>query len=189
MNQAGTFCLPGSGVWFLIGYRGTGKTQVARLLARRLGWDWQDADEVLERGLGRSIRQVFAEVGEACFRDQEAGVLARLCALNRHVIATGGGVVLRADNRERLRSAGKVIWLTAAPRTLWQRLSADAATGERRPDLAQGGLAEIEELLKVREPLYSACAHLTVDTTGKSPEEVTAAILAAALDPATPGSP
>jgi shikimate kinase len=161
---------------FLIGYRATGKTTVAWLLAELLGWDWIDADETLQKRLGRSIRALFAEEGEAGFRDREAALLGELCALRNHVIATGGGVVLREENRQRLRAAGKVIWLTADAQTLWQRLQRDAATAEQRPALTVGGLAEVEELLRRREPWYSACANWRVDTAGRSPAEVARAI-------------
>jgi shikimate kinase len=162
---------------FLIGYRGTGKSTVARLLAERLGWAWVDADALLEARHGRSIRQIFADEGEAGFREREAALLGELCGLRRHVVATGGGVVLRPQNRQRLREAGRVVWLTADPQTIWGRLQQDHTTAERRPALTVGGLAEIEELLRVREPWYRACAHVTVDTAGRSPADVTAAVL------------
>jgi len=165
---------------FLIGFRGTGKSTVARLLAQALGWDSLDADAELEARCGRSIRAVFAEEGEAGFRDREAAVLADLCGRDRVVVATGGGVVLRTANRERLRT-GTVVWLTADADTLCRRLAADPATAERRPALAGGSAAcdraEVEQLLHQREPLYRACANLTVDTTGRTPEEVATAIL------------
>jgi len=150
---------------------------VARLLAERLGWDWLDADAVLEARHGRSIRRIFAEEGEAGFRAHEQVLLTELCQLHRHVIATGGGVVLREANRERLRQTGRVVWLTADPATLWQRLQEDPATAERRPALAVGGRAEIEQVLKQREPLYRACADWTVSTVARSPAEVADAIL------------
>jgi shikimate kinase len=164
---------------FLVGYRGTGKTTVGRLVAEGLGWTSVDADEVLERRYGRTVRQIFAEEGEAGFRDKEAVVLGEICRLRQHVVATGGGVVLSEDNRRRLREAGRVVWLTADARTLWERLQQDAATAERRPTLTVGGLTEIEELLRVREPLYRSCAHVVVNTVGRSAEEVAAAILKA----------
>jgi shikimate kinase len=150
---------------FLVGYRGSGKTSVARLLAGRLGWNWLDADDLLERRLGRTVRQIFAEEGEAGFRAHEAALLAELAELDQHVVATGGGVVLRPENRVRLRG-GRVVWLTA-----------DGATGARRPNLTVGGRVEVEELLRVRVPLYQECAGLTIDTVGRTPEEVAAAIL------------
>jgi shikimate kinase len=156
---------------FLIGYRGTGKSAVARLLAGKLGWCWCDADEFLERQDGRSIRQIFALEGEEGFRDKEATVLAELARRDKHVIATGGGIILRLENRTQLR-AGRVVWLTAAADVLWDRLREDTTTAQRRPDLAQGGLAEIEDMLRLRAPLYAACADYTVDTAMKTPEEV-----------------
>jgi shikimate kinase len=163
--------------FFLVGYRGTGKTTVARLLAEKLHRQWVDVDEALETRYGRTIRQIFAEESEAGFREKEAAVLDNLCRRDRQVIATGGGVILRADNREKLRASGIVIWLTADAQTIWSRLQQDPTTAERRPELSHGGLAEIEELLRLREPLYAECAHLTVDTTSRSPEEVVQVIL------------
>jgi shikimate kinase len=157
---------------FLIGYRGTGKTTTARLLAQRLGWPWLDADVVLEERHGRTIAQIFAQEGEAGFRDKEETVLADLARGGPSVIATGGGVVLRGANRACLRASGRVVWLTAAPRTIHDRLRRDATASARRPPLTVGGLPEIEELLRVREPLYRDCTDWTIDTTQCSPEEV-----------------
>lgn len=162
---------------FLIGLRGSGKSTVARLLARELGWDWLDADAELEKRYGRSIRAIFEAEGEAGFRDKEATVLGDLCRLPRHVIATGGGVVLRESNRELLRRWGRVVWLTADVETLWQRVQADSATAERRPPLISGGRAEMEEILHFREPLYRQCADLIVETAGRTPTEIVAEIL------------
>jgi len=157
---------------FLVGYRGTGKTTVARLLAERLGWSWLDADAALEAKHGRTISEIFARDGEPAFRELEVVVLAETCKLSRHVVATGGGVVLRVENRERMRRAGRVVWLTADHDTIWSRLQADAAAGRERPPLTVGGRAEIEELLRIREPLYRACADLVVDTGGRMPTEI-----------------
>jgi shikimate kinase len=164
---------------FLVGYRGSGKSTVARLLAGRLGWAWVDADDVLEERAGRPIRAVFADEGEAGFRDREAAVLADLCRLRRHVVATGGGVVLRAGNRDLMRWSGLVVWLAADPETLWQRVQGDDSTAERRPALTVGGRGEVEQVLRAREPLYRACADLTVQTAGRVPEEVADEILTA----------
>ncbi len=162
---------------FLIGYRGTGKSTVAPLLAGRLGWDWADADAELERRSGAAVGDVIARLGEAAFRDREAAILDEWCRCARRVVATGGGVVLREDNRRRLRSSGRAVWLTADAATLWGRLQADPATAGRRPPLAGGGFAEVEESVRNREPLYRACADLEVSTVGRAPAEVAAVIL------------
>jgi shikimate kinase len=165
------------GPLFLIGYRGTGKSTTAELLALELGWDWTDADALLEQRTGRSIRQIFETEGEDVFRDLEAAILAELCGRQRVVVATGGGVVVRAANRRRLKEAGVVVWLTGDAATLWQRLEACHTTAQRRPPLTVGGLAEVNELLSAREPWYAECAHFVVDTVGRSPEQVAEAIL------------
>ncbi len=150
---------------------------MARLLARELGWDWRDADEELEKEHGQSIRSIFAAEGEAGFREKEAAVLAELCRLQRHVIATGGGIVLRESNRQLLRESGRVVWLTADIDTLWRRMQADHTTAERRPALSMGGREEVAEVLRVREPLYRGCADCIVETAGRSPEAIVAEIL------------
>ena len=156
---------------YLIGYRGTGKTTTARRLADKLGWSWLDADEFLQARHGRSIREIFAEEVEKGFRDKEAALLRELSEYTEHIIATGGGVILRAENRALLKQ-GTVVWLQAPADVLWQRLQQDAATAESRPDLAQGGLAEIEELLRLRAPLYEECHDLAVNTAQRSPDQV-----------------
>jgi shikimate kinase len=174
---------------FLIGPRGSGKTTVARILAAQLAWSWVDADEALERRAGRSIRDVFAVEGEAAFRELEASVLRELAEQPRRIIATGGGVVLRPDNRDVLRR-GWVVWLTADIDSLWQRLQGDAATAQRRPSLT--GLApreEIAEVLRKREPLYAACANHRCDTTGRAVDEIVAEIVAALRGQHRPDTP
>jgi shikimate kinase len=165
---------------YLIGPRGSGKTKVGRLLAERLGWTFVDADDELERRAGRSIADLFAAEGEAGFRKRESTLLPDLASLDRHVIACGGGAVLRPENRQLLRLTGHCVWLTGEPATLCRRLDSDPTTAGRRPALTGlPGPAEMERILREREPLYREVAHLTVATDGRSPDEIVSAILSA----------
>jgi shikimate kinase len=168
----------------LIGYRGTGKTTIAQLVALRLGYDWVDADVQVESQAGMSIADMFAQSGEEAFRDLEAQVVDQLCDQPRTVLALGGGAVLREASRQRLADCGAVVWLQAAPATIESRISDDPTTGGRRPNLTNhGGRTEIEALLRQREPIYRACATLQVDTEDKVPAEIADEIVAA-LKPA-----
>jgi shikimate kinase len=165
----------------LIGLRGTGKTTVGQLVAAARRLPFVDVDAQLQATTGQSVRQLFASIGEAGFRELEAALLAQLLErATPQVIATGGGAVLRADNRQRIRAAGWVVWLTADPAVLAERLAADAATAEQRPALlAGGGLAEMLQLAAAREPLYRECADLIVPTDSLSPQQVAEHILSA----------
>jgi shikimate kinase len=164
---------------FLIGYRGSGKTTVGRLLASRLGWQFIDADAIIEERACKTIREIFANEGEQFFRDREAAILTELCKRTDTVIATGGGVVLRPENRTLLRQYGFVAWLTADAATLWQRIQADASTAARRPALTTGGLEEVRQLLALREPFYRETADVEVSVDVVSPEQASDTILAA----------
>ncbi len=161
----------------LIGYRGTGKTSVAPPLARFLGFDPVDADGELESRAGRTIREIFESEGESGFRARERALLAELFNRDRLVIAAGGGAVLDADTRNRMRAAGPVVWLRATVETIERQIAADPTTRDRRPDLtADGGRREIESLLAIREPLYGGTANLTVDVDGRTVDEIVAEI-------------
>lgn len=165
---------------FLIGYRATGKTTVGRVLAARLGWTFTDVDEYIETVFGGSIAEIFAAEGETGFRDRESTALQALCRRDQCVVATGGGAILRPENRSLLRSAGFVAWLTANPETIWTRLQNDPTTAARRPNLTtSGGLEEVRALLTAREPLYRETADFVADADVPSPEAVAAAILTA----------
>lgn len=164
---------------FLIGYRGSGKTTVARELAARIGFDAVDSDDIVEHAAGKTIAAIFAEDGEAAFRDLETQVVYQLCKRRRTVVALGGGAVLREENRQAIGAAGRVVWLTASVGTIFKRIGDDPKTAGRRPNLtAEGGQAEVEALLKVRVPLYRECATLVVDTEGKTAAEVAGEIAA-----------
>lgn len=162
----------------LIGLRGSGKTSVARILAERLGWPHFDADAEIESRAGKSIAAIFADDGETAFRDRETGVVADLAARDSAVLALGGGAVMRPENRAAIAKEGRVVWLTASPETLWSRIEADPDTAARRPNLSpQGGITEIIATLDARRAIYRQCAHLVVDTEGKSPDQIADAIL------------
>jgi shikimate kinase len=173
----------------LIGYRGTGKSTVASLLGDILGCGWCDADLVLEQKLGCSIASLVRARGEPVFRDEETAVLAELLRSFSGVLSTGGGAVLRAENRGALRERGRpIVWLTAPADVVRQRLAADPTTAERRPALAVPSsgmpsasgdpLAEVTAALADREPLYRACADFQVDTSIAMPAAVAAQITA-----------
>jgi shikimate kinase len=162
----------------LIGYRGTGKSTVARQLALEIGWDWVDADVEVELRAGKSIAAIFADEGEGAFRDLESDVLCDLVARERTVIAAGGGVVLREANRRQLGVCGHVVWLRASPPTILHRMAACATSAARRPNLTtSGGEAEVVRLLAERLPLYHECADLEIDTEDKSPAEIAGEII------------
>lgn len=163
----------------LIGYRGTGKTSVARKLAARLGCPMRDSDTEVENRAGMPIAEMFAQHGEAVFRDLEAQVIAEILQEKDQVqsgffvLATGGGAILRSETRQRLRQAGHVIWLTATPNTILQRIQSDVRSVATRPSLtALSPLEEIIALLQVRNPLYNETAHDVLATDSLSVEEI-----------------
>lgn len=154
----------------LVGLPGSGKSTIGRQVARQGGWTFVDADHAIEEQLGCTIRDYFAQHGEAAFRDVEAQVLAALLQAPRAtVIATGGGAVLRAENRAALRAGSTVFYLQAAPEDIARRLRGDTV----RP-LMQGvdALPRLQELLKVRGPLYREVAHYVLDTQRHNPNQV-----------------
>lgn len=171
----------------LVGYRGTGKSSVAALLADRLGVAWRDADAVLEDRIGRSITALVGSRGEAAFRDVETEVLRDTLPAFAGVLATGGGVVLRPENRRLLRERGRpVVWLTAPADVIRRRLAADPTTAARRPALHGGDpLDEVAAALHAREPLYREVADIVFDTATDPPAVVAERILAW-LDAASP---
>jgi shikimate kinase len=140
---------------------GGGKSTVGRQLARRLNLDFVDTDIVVERRIGCPIRSFFEREGEEAFRDIEQQVLAELCAGSGTVLATGGGVVLRAANRELLHRDSTVVYLRSTPEDLFRRLRYD----NKRPLLQVANpLAKLRELHSLRDPLYREAAHFVVDT-------------------------
>jgi len=162
----------------LIGYRAVGKTTIGALLAERLGRRFVDLDVEVEAEAGETIAALVQRSGWPEFRRREKEVVRRSAALPGLVLATGGGVVLDPENIALLQASGRLIWLKASPTTIRARLRQEAAQVAARPGLtALGTLAEIDEVLAAREPLYKAAADLTLDVDKATPEELVQEIL------------
>ena len=145
----------------LVGLPGCGKSSVARLLSRHYGWPTQDTDAVIESRIGMPIRDFFASHGEPAFRDLEAQALADcLTEPGPRILATGGGIVLRPENRERLRNGSLCFYLRTTPEELARRLRNDT----QRP-LLQGvdALRKLRELNQQRDAFYRQTAHYVVE--------------------------
>jgi shikimate kinase len=149
---------------YLIGPMGSGKTAVGRRLAALLGKEFRDSDAEIEKRTGVDIRYIFEKEGEARFREREREVIADLTALEDLVVATGGGVVLDAANRERLKATGVVIYLETDLDTLVRRTKNTRA----RPLLMNEEPRRVlERLMAARRPLYEELADLRIETTGR----------------------
>ena len=150
----------------LIGMPGCGKSTIGRQLARTRQLPFVDSDHEIEKVLGCSIREFFDREGEAAFRDIEQRVLAELMSRPESmIVATGGGSVLRAENREALRRGGTVIYLRTLPDDLARRLSRDT----QRPLLQVADPRQrLRDLFAHRDALYREAAHTVVDTAHKS---------------------
>lgn len=155
----------------LVGLSGSGKSTVARLLARRLGWTYIDTDRQIQAQTGLTVQQIFAERGETEFRALEAAMVREVCARARQIIATGGGMFVDEGNRAGLLDGNLVIYLESSPEVLARRL-AESVRREPRPLLADTDLvARLAELRGQREHFYR-CAHHVVRTDRRTPREV-----------------
>lgn len=152
----------------LCGMMGSGKTTVGQALQTLLGWELCDTDGLIVKRHGK-ISDIFERQGEEYFRDLETQTVKELTQKDRLVISTGGGLVLRQENCELLRSCGKIIFLRAKIETLLERLRSD--TG--RPLLQNTELrTRLETLLKARTPVYERVADYIVDVDEKTPEAI-----------------
>ncbi|MGQ9486342.1 MAG: shikimate kinase [Armatimonadota bacterium] len=152
----------------LIGFMGTGKSLLGRMLAEQWGWRFVDSDALVEQIVGYSVAQIFERFGEEYFRQRETEALRSLETQRHLVIATGGGVPTRQENVESLRRHAVIVLLTAEAEVILQRVQPI----QTRPKLASAPdpLVEIRRLLREREKAY-ACADLRLDTSTLSPEE------------------
>jgi len=159
----------------LIGYRGTGKSTVADLIASATGATPFHTDIEIERRIRGTIADYVRDHGWDAFRDMESELVAEAAKLADAVIDTGGGVVTRPANVATLRENGVVFWLQAAPETIRGRI----ADAHDRPSLtgAQSFVDEIETVLAERTPLYESAADYTIATDGRSPDEIAARVV------------
>ncbi|QTA87088.1 Shikimate kinase [Desulfonema magnum] len=149
----------------MIGYRCTGKSSVGKSLADRLDLSFADSDSEVVREQGISISEMVSKHGWDFFREKEREAIKRLSAADKHVIATGGGVVLNPENVKDMKENGIVVWLKATPETIKQRILQDENTADLRPSLtSKGFVEEIQEILSERTPLYENTMDFYIDT-------------------------
>lgn len=167
---------------YLTGYRGCGKSTVAKVLAEKLGRALIDLDEVIESDAEMNIAEIFAKETEQGFRDRETMCLNRVSAANPCVISLGGGAILREENRQAIAATGVCVWLDADPEVIADRLAGDATTRDRRPSLTgQPVLEEIRGVMNSRAPLYREASDVRIDTSALTVHEIVDQILAAVV--------
>ncbi len=152
----------------LVGFMGTGKTSVGRRISKKLEMSLIDTDNVIEQDSGMVISDIFARYDEFYFRDLESAAVCKVSGLDNHVIATGGGIVLRKSNLKMLKQNGIVFCLTAPPETIWKQVRHST----HRPLLQTSHpLDEIRQMLAIRAPYY-ARADYDIQTTNSSIDEI-----------------
>lgn len=153
----------------LIGFMGTFKSSVGKKLALQLGYTWVDLDAEIENHEDMRIADIFTEKGELYFRDMETDICQEVAQKTALVISTGGGVPLRAQNMVYLKEHGFVVWLTATPKAVFERI----CKNKNRPVLKNRmNTAAIGRLMTARKPYYQKSADFTIDTTNYSSDEV-----------------
>jgi shikimate kinase len=157
----------------LIGYRCSGKTAVGQILANQLRMDFVDTDTLIEEYAGCSIETMISRSGWRHFRDIEKKLIKAVTAINKQVIATGGGAVMDADNVKSLKGNAWVVWLNGTPGVLAQRMVKDQARGKARPSLTGAdAVQEIAEVLADRRFYYERAGNFKIDTSTLSIREV-----------------
>ncbi len=147
----------------LIGFMGTGKTAVGKLLAEKLDKDFIELDALIEEKAEKTIPEIFEQDGEIAFREREIEATREVAEKENAVIACGGGIVLNQINVDRLKKQSVIVYLTASPEVILKRTSSDK---DERPLLvAEDKAAKVDALLKLRKPFYERAADITVDTS------------------------
>ncbi len=159
----------------LIGYRGTGKSEVGAMVAWHLKMDYAGMDAEIVRRAGMPIPEIVEKYGWSRFRNMESQVARELSEKDNLVIDTGGGVIERPENISALRKNGKVFWLTASVDVIVSRISSDT----QRPALVEGKTftQEVAEVLAARMPKYKNAADVEIDTDHLTPDQVAARIM------------
>nr|WP_283246527.1 shikimate kinase AroK [Pseudomonas insulae] len=158
----------------LVGPMGAGKSTIGRLLARELKLPFKDSDKEIEHRTGADIPWIFDVEGEQGFREREHAVIAELCELDGVVLATGGGAVMRQDNRSALRGGGRVVYLHTSVEQQIDRTSRD----RNRPLLRTANPGRVlRDLMAVRDPLYREIADIIIETDTRPPRMVVQEIL------------
>jgi shikimate kinase len=160
----------------LIGYRGTGKSTVGKIVAARLGRTMVSTDAEIVKRAGQSIPEIVAQHGWDYFRELESQVCRDLSHADGLVIDTGGGAILRSENVDRLKTAGTIFWLTASVETITKRIGRDT----QRPSLtgAKSFVDEVQDVLRERTPKYEAAADHVIATDGRPIKQIADEILA-----------
>ncbi|MFB8830920.1 shikimate kinase AroK [Azotobacter sp. CWF10] len=158
----------------LVGPMGSGKSTIGRLLAKELRLTFKDSDKEIEQRTGADIPWIFDVEGEAGFREREQAMIGELCASDGIVLATGGGAVLRPENRIALRAGGRIVYLHASVAQQLERTSRD----RNRPLLRAADPGRVlSDLMLIRDPLYREIADLVVETDERPPRMVVEEIL------------
>lgn len=153
---------------------GAGKSTIGRLLAKELHLPFKDSDKEIEHRAGANIPWIFDVEGEAGFREREHAVIAELCQCQNLIVATGGGAVLREDNRQALRTGGYVVYLHASVEQQLERTARD----RNRPLLqTQDPKSTLRALMAIRDPLYRSIANFMIETDDRPPRLVVSEIL------------
>lgn len=157
---------------YLVGYMGCGKSAIGKRISFAAKLPFYDMDTEIEKRMGLSIPEIFERYGEAYFRDLETEFL-RSFRDEYCIIATGGGVAMRKENREIMRATGLVFFLNAPFRDIWRRI----ATDRNRPIVQRSSRAELEGLYNTRKPYYLNAAHFKVETERRSLRDITTYIV------------
>ncbi|MEK3890748.1 shikimate kinase [Bacillus sp. FSL K6-3431] len=156
---------------YLIGFMGAGKTEIGKVLGEKSGSEVIDMDERIVKEAGMQISDMFNRYGEVYFREKESQVL-KVIGKDSTIVTTGGGVILKEENRGFLKEKGMVVFLQCRPEVIVNRLKDDLT----RPLIRQKSLADIVDMYNARLPLYLECADIVIDTTNLTIEEAASLI-------------